>query len=72
MKITDIAADNAEYFEYLVPEGALENENIFWLGAIAGDGTACAALGIGIYEEMAYIEWIYTDPSHRGEGAAGR
>lgn len=46
MKVTDIATDNAEYFEYLVPEGALEDENILWLGAIAADGTACAALGI--------------------------
>ncbi len=30
----------------------------------------CAVLGTGVYEEMAYIEWIYTDPSYRRNGAA--
>ncbi len=70
MKVTDIAPDNAAFFENIVPDGALEDENLFWLGAIAGDGTACAVLGCGICEEMAYIGWIYTDPSYRREGAA--
>ena len=70
MKVTEITSDNAEYFEDLIPEGYLENENLLWLGAIAGDGTACAVLGSGVYEDMAYIEWIYTDPSYRKEGAA--
>jgi hypothetical protein len=41
MKVTEITSDNAEYFEDLIPEGYLENENLLWLGAIAGDGTAC-------------------------------
>lgn len=70
-KITGIAADNIEYFEDLAPEGALTDGSLFWLGAIAGDGTACAVLGAGLYGDMAYIDWIYTDPDHRKEGAAG-
>ncbi len=36
MKVTEITSDNAEYFEDLIPEGYLENENLLWLGAIAG------------------------------------
>ncbi len=70
MRVTDIAPDNAEYFEDLVPEWGFENENLFWLGAIAGDGTACAVLGVGICDEAAYIDWIYTEPSCRRKGAA--
>ncbi len=70
MNVTSIAKDNADYFEDLVPEGAFKNENLFWLGAVAGDGTACAVLGSGIYGDMAYIDWIYTDPSYRRQGAA--
>lgn len=70
MQVTDIAPDNAVYFADLVPWGALVDENIFWLGAIAGDGTACATLGAGVYGDSAFIDWIYTDPSYRGEGAA--
>lgn len=62
MNVTSIAKDNAIYFENLVPEGALNDENLLWLGAVAADGTACSALGIGIVDEMVYIEWIYTDP----------
>ncbi len=68
--ITNIAPDNAEFFENLVPEGALDDENLLWLGAVAADGTACAVLGAGIYDELAYIEWIYTAPFYRREGAA--
>ncbi|MCR5487324.1 MAG: hypothetical protein K6F35_07305 [Lachnospiraceae bacterium] len=63
MTVTGIAADNAEYFEGLAYEGAFEREDILWLGAADGDGTACTILGAGIYGEMAYIEWIYTEPS---------
>ncbi len=70
MRVTDIAPDNAEYFESLAPEGALADDNLIWLGAVAGDGTACAVLGVGVYEESAYIDWIYTDPSFRRKGAA--
>lgn len=50
--------------------GGVENENLFWLGAIAGDGTACAVLGVGVYEEVAYIDWIYTAYDYRRKGAA--
>lgn len=70
MKVTVIGPENSGYFEDLVPEGSLGDENLFWLGAIAGDGTACAVLGAGLYEDMAYIEWIYTDPEYREKGAA--
>lgn len=70
MKVTRITTDNAEYFEDLIPKELLENEDLFWLGAIAGDGTPCAVTAVGVYEEMAYIEWIYTDPAYRNESAA--
>jgi GNAT superfamily N-acetyltransferase len=70
MKVTGIAPDNAEYFINLVPDGALDDENIFWLGAVAQDGTACAVLGAGVIEDIAYIDWIYTDASYRRQGAA--
>ena len=70
MKVTGIAPDNAEYFKDLVPDGALEDENIFWLGAVAQDGAACAVLGAGVIEDIAYIDWIYTDASYRRQGAA--
>ena len=56
MKVTGIAPDNAEYFKDLVPDGALDDGNIFWLGAVAPDGTACAVLGAGVIEDIAYIE----------------
>lgn len=70
MKMTRITTDNAEFFEDLIPEDLFEDENLFWLGAIAGDGTPCAVIAVGVYEEMAYIEWIYTDPEYRKESAA--
>ena len=70
MRVTGIAPDNAEYFEELVPGGALDDEDLFWLGAIAEDGAACAVMGAGVYEDMAYIDWIYTDPDYREKGAA--
>ncbi|MCR5410701.1 MAG: hypothetical protein K6E90_06955 [Lachnospiraceae bacterium] len=71
MRVTGISEDNIEFFEDLAPDGALKDRDIFWLGAIAGDGTACAVLGAGVYGGMAYIDWIYTDPDYRTEGAAG-
>ena len=38
MNVTSIAKDNVIYFENLVPEGALNDENLLWLGAVAADG----------------------------------
>ncbi len=65
MKVTYITSDNVDYFEELAPEGILRDENLFCLGAIANDGTACAIIATHIYEKAAYIEWIYTDPAYR-------
>ncbi len=70
MKVTYITPGNADYFEGLAPGEILKDEDLVCLGAIAKDGTACAVLATGIYEETAYIEWIYTDPSYRRERAA--
>lgn len=70
MKVTYITPDNSDYFEGLASRETLEDERLVCLGAIAKDGTACAVLATGIYEETAYIEWIYTDPSYRRERAA--
>ena len=70
MKVTTIAADNAGFFEDLAPEGALTDENLFCMGAIANDGAACAVLVAGIHDEAACLEWIYTDPAYRRMRAA--
>ena len=70
MKVTYITSDNAEYFEGLAPNELLYEENLVCLGAIANDGTACAVLAVGIYEDAAYIEWLYTDPAYRRKRAA--
>ncbi len=71
MKVTRVTEENAAYFEDLAPSGALGNEHLLWLGAIAGDGTACALLAAGICEDAAYIDWIYTHPAYRRQSAAG-
>ena len=42
MKVTTISEDNVEFFKELAPEGTLEDQNLFCLGAIANDETACA------------------------------
>ena len=70
MDITRITPDNAEFFEDLVPGGSFGDEGLFWLGAIAEDKAACAVLGGGVYDEMGFIDWIYTSPEYREKGAA--
>ena len=70
MKVTSILSDNVDYFKELAPEGILEDRNLFCLGAIANDGTACSVLAVGIYEGAAYIEWIYTAEAYRRKQAA--
>ena len=70
MKSTYITDENVEYFEELAPKGLLRDENMFCLGGIANDGTACAVLITGIYEDTAYIEWIYTAPDYRRQRGA--
>ena len=48
----------------------MEDRNLFCLGAIANDGTACSVLAVGIYEGAVYIEWIYTAEAYRRKQAA--
>ncbi len=71
MKVTRITPENSAFFEELAPEGLFEDDDLFLMGAISGDGTACAVLATGVYGNMAYIKWIYTHPDFRKEGAAG-
>ncbi len=70
MDVTRITPANAGFFEDIVPSGSFGDDGLLWLGAIAEDGTACAALGGGILEDMAFIDWIYTSPGYREMGAA--
>ncbi len=70
MQITRITEKNAEYFEHVLPSDISADEELINIGAISEDGEACACISLGVYADMAYIKWLYTDPSRRGEGAA--
>lgn len=69
MRVTNISDDNIDYFRELAPEEDFENENLIWLGVVDSDGTACGVIGAGVFEELAYIDWIYVDPAYRKKGA---
>lgn len=70
MEITRITGNNAEYYEDLMPAGVLANEELLKIGAISDEGEACGVIAVGITGPMAYIEWLYTEPSMRGRGMA--
>ena len=70
MTITRISEVNREYYAGLVPEDILNDEDLIILGMISDEGEACAALAVGINGTMAYIEWLYTAPEFREQGAA--
>lgn len=70
VSVTRITELNKEYFAPLFPEEVLNNDDLMLLGAVSDDGQACSALAVGIDGGMAYIEWLYTDPAMREQGAA--
>ena len=70
MTITRISEVNREYYAGLVPEDILNDEDLIILGMISDEGEACAALAVRINGSMAYIEWLYTAPEFREQGAA--
>ena len=70
VKVTRITELNRNYFTSLVPGDLLNDDNLILLGAVSDEGQACSALAAGIDDGMAYLEWLYTEPSMREHGAA--
>jgi GNAT superfamily N-acetyltransferase len=70
MKLTRISEVNREYYIGLVPDDILNDEELIILGMISDEGEPCAALAVRINGAMAYIEWLYTHPPLREQGAA--
>ena len=70
MEITRITQNNAEAFESVIPELIVDDASLFLLGAVADDGVGCAALAADIYGHTLNIDWLYTHPDYREEGAA--
>ena len=70
MKITRITGNNAEFFEGLAPAAIMQDEDLLLLGAISDEDTAVACMAVGIDEGVCHIDWLYTDPSAREQGAA--
>ena len=70
VKVTRITELNREYFTSLCPGEILNDDELVLLGAVSDEGYACSALAAGIDDGMAYLEWLYTEPSMREQGAA--
>ena len=70
MKITRITRNNEEAFESVMPDYYPGDESLLLLGAVADDGTGCAALAADIYGHTLNIDRLYTHPDYREEGAA--
>ena len=69
MKLTRITGENSEYFSHLIPEGVMNDDELVHLGIIDDDGVPVSAGAVGVADSMARIEWLYTDPLRRAEGA---
>lgn len=71
MDITRINDNNKEAFEALMPEGLMQRDDLICFGAVSDRREAVSAIAIGVSDETGvYIEWIYTEPSYREQGAA--
>ena len=71
MHITMIGDKNRDYFAHVCPENLLSDESFLHLGAISDGGEGCAVLSASVADNMAHIEWLFTDPDMREQGAAG-
>ncbi len=69
MQCTRIEKENAGDYEYLIPEDLLKDGDRVRLGIIDDDGTACAGCVLDADGDLAYVDWIYTDPDYRERGA---
>ena len=71
MEITRITEHNREAFSYLFPEEFVFREDQIMLGAVNEDKEAVSCLIFSVLaDNLATIDWIYTDPAFRERGAA--
>ena len=71
MDITRITENNREAFEGLMPEGLSERDDLMCFGAVSDHKEAVSVIALGVSDETGvYIEWIFTEPSFREQGAA--
>ncbi len=70
MKLTRINEKNREYYVGVIPDDILNDGELIILGMISDEGEACSALAVRINGAMARIEWLYTVPEFREQGAA--
>lgn len=71
MKITRITENNKEAFEDLMPGYIAEDDSYVLLGVVADEDIACSCLAAVINGNSLHIDWLYTDPDYRNQGAAG-
>ncbi len=70
MEITRITDQNVAAFEELMPDGLWEKEDEFCLGAVNDAKEAVACMCSYIYKNIIKIDWLYTLPKWREQGAA--
>ena len=70
MVLTRISEVNREYYVGIIPEDILSDQDLIMLGMISDEGEACSALAARINGNMVHIEWLYTVPELREQGAA--
>ncbi|MBR1628189.1 MAG: GNAT family N-acetyltransferase [Lachnospiraceae bacterium] len=70
MQFTRIEAENEAYFAELLPEDMRQDDSLLKLGLLDGKNVPICALALDVWERMAYLKWVYTDPDKRGKGAA--
>ena len=71
MDITRITDNNKEAFEDLMPEGFAGRDDLMCFGTVSDQKEAVSVIALGALDEKSvYIEWIYTEPSFREQGAA--
>lgn len=70
MKITRITNQNIEAFSDVLPMELWEQKERLFLGAISDEKEAIACMSAAIYSNTVSIDWLYTLPSRREQGAA--
>lgn len=70
MNCTQIETKNESYFASYMPESVRRDPTLVKLGLLDKKNHPMSALAVGVNGNMAYLEWLYTDPEKRGRGAA--
>ncbi len=71
MDITRITANNYEAFEDVLPDDYFPGDDRLAFGAVTGNKEAISSIIIDPYDDsFVYIDWLYTDPNFREQGAA--